>query len=315
MNRETHHNVGIPAGRTRAGPPQASPGRTLPLRPPAARRGRGGFTLVEMLAVVTILLLLALILFPTAEASIELSRRARCASNFHQLGTGIQIYATHNRGRIMRICNWTGTTYPYPGYIRWDNTAHPSFAGEWAVNQIKPYVDSYSASAGAPDSVYGVAMCPSVNQKLMNKYIQARNVGNDHKFFEYPYAYWGGVNTVDPSHVRGSAFKDLAKVFPAGGELLMSDVLYFDASDAAAGRGFWRYNHGPKGWAFNEVDWLPQDASPVPTISGINRLFIDGSVRWKAAGDFPYLNQMRTPASYSGGAIQSQTGNCDTFYY
>lgn len=287
--------------------------------PPRRYAGRrAGFTLTELLVVVSILLVLAAVLIPVVASAIESARRSTCRSNLHQFGIGLRMYQNNYNGRVMRIVNWTGTIYPYPGYIRYDNTADPSFAGEWAINQIKPYVESFSTSNGANENVYGVAICPSVNVKLINKYIQARNIANPSwRFIEYPYSYWGGVDTVKSQFVKGTALTDLAKTFPNNNEILMSDVLYFDASDFSAGGrggvGFWRYNHGPDGWAFNEVDWLPKDMGTTPNVSGTNRLFTDGSVRWKPASEYLHLNLMSQPSAYPDGCIS--VGGGDTYYY
>jgi prepilin-type N-terminal cleavage/methylation domain-containing protein len=54
---------------------------------------RGGFTLIELLVVVSILAILAAILFPVLAQARESARQSSCASNTHQLGLGVLMYA------------------------------------------------------------------------------------------------------------------------------------------------------------------------------------------------------------------------------
>ncbi|GJM24164.1 MAG: hypothetical protein DHS20C16_05790 [Phycisphaerae bacterium] len=61
-----------------------------------------GFTLVELLVVVSIIALLISILLPSLKRAREQSKLVVCKSNLHQIGTGIQLYAQDNRGLIPR---------------------------------------------------------------------------------------------------------------------------------------------------------------------------------------------------------------------
>ncbi|HNO79169.1 MAG TPA: prepilin-type N-terminal cleavage/methylation domain-containing protein [Phycisphaerae bacterium] len=64
--------------------------------------GRSGFTLVELLVVVSIIALLIAILLPSLKRAREQSKLVVCKSNLHQIGTGIQLYAQDNLGLIPR---------------------------------------------------------------------------------------------------------------------------------------------------------------------------------------------------------------------
>src|SRR5882724_2491960 len=64
-----------------------------------ARRGRPGFTLVELLVVIGIIVVLAAIILPAVNAARERAKRTACLSNLRQIGAGMMMYANTFRGR------------------------------------------------------------------------------------------------------------------------------------------------------------------------------------------------------------------------
>ncbi len=63
-------------------------------------RGTGGFSLLELLVVVGLLVLLAAVLLPTLGAVQQAARQAACLSNLRQLGLATQGYATDFRSYL-----------------------------------------------------------------------------------------------------------------------------------------------------------------------------------------------------------------------
>jgi prepilin-type N-terminal cleavage/methylation domain-containing protein len=66
----------------------------------AARDGRPGFTLVELLVVIGIIAVLVAMLMPTLSRSREAARRVVCLSNLRQVHTAFHFYALANHDRV-----------------------------------------------------------------------------------------------------------------------------------------------------------------------------------------------------------------------
>ena len=72
-----------------------------------------GFTILELLIVITIIATLAAIFFPVYARSRETARRVSCASNLSQIGIALHLYAQNYNGKFPRENNEFGPLYPY----------------------------------------------------------------------------------------------------------------------------------------------------------------------------------------------------------
>ena len=102
-----------------------------------------GFTLVEMLVVISIIAVLAAILFPVFASARAKARQSVCLSNLRQLGMALYMY----------VGDWDDT-YPYDIKPRAPAAlgAVPAYDGtnKWDASPIVGVVSSYLKSSNLP---------------------------------------------------------------------------------------------------------------------------------------------------------------------
>ncbi len=266
-------------------------------------RPRHAFTLIELLVVISIIALLIALLLPALSKARAAARLAICQSNLRQLGVANTAYTVDHKDIVMKAHERGSTAYAFDMRKRENDPSQPNV---WSIEGIQPYIESFSGPSVAIEGT-GIALCPDVDQALMNQFYKIRNAG--HQFIEVQYGYFGGVDRIlksKPSGVVNNGAEELlveSSLDSLGSERVwMTDILYRDASDIGGPLGGWRFNHGKKGWAFNEYTWMPVHLERVPLFTGMNRLHGDGSVIWKPETEFENVDQMFNN-SYPGPSL------------
>jgi prepilin-type N-terminal cleavage/methylation domain-containing protein/prepilin-type processing-associated H-X9-DG protein len=126
----------------------------------AQRRCVPGFTLVELMVVVTIIVILIALLLPSMEQAIAMGQVARCASNLHNLGVATVGYA-NDFERIMPNCINFGLGRPnYDTDANWGHTWHADTSGETGIRPLDGDANHTGAVLWKYATNEGNFMCP-----------------------------------------------------------------------------------------------------------------------------------------------------------
>ncbi len=132
-----------------------------PRNQPVRVRATGGFTLTELLVVITVIAILASLLLPALAGGLRRSRSLRSLGNIRQLGLGMNLYS-QDHGQLPldprepRAPSWVESLVPYLAAVDGVRTC-PADPLREARLQARScgYVPNYYTSGGRPQSFDG----------------------------------------------------------------------------------------------------------------------------------------------------------------
>jgi len=132
---------------------------------------RPGFSLVELLVVMSIISVLVGFLLPAVLAARDRARNTACAGNVRQLGLALQSYISANGGKLLplkiddsaRIAGTLAGDYPYPGKSKfWFGEVNadepdPALQLNFAAGLLTPFMEgnwaAYQCPSFGPDTI------------------------------------------------------------------------------------------------------------------------------------------------------------------
>lgn len=242
-------------------------------RQPLCHQGflhRGGFTLLESLAVIAVIAVLATVIIPAVLSVRESSARAKCVSNLRQMGVAFANYAADK-----------------DGYLPNNNDAAP---GRWYL-VLNPYLGLKDSDRSRPS----IFICPANDPKTSTEWALWNDVGYWCNLFLMPRATkdeQGNITSWTSVPIRVN-------------NLPSNRVLVADNPKGAGGNSYFKFFRNETEARNNRPYPVGEDGDIHGKArihgNGVNAMFTDFSIRFMEAEEINRAGSEIKTGAYFGG--------------
>ena len=247
------------------------------------RHNPKGFTLVELMVVVTIIVILISVLLPAMEGAMTQAQIARCATNMDAIATGSVTYALDNKG-VLFIARARGITISF-GRLG-DNAFDPNPSASYKNRPEDLLVDWPAALAtvglaGATKTLVAPNLVENPPSKVWDCPSRTYTSGwvADGKSLITTYQYFGGIERWTNAEGQRESVSPIRIGDGAGRMMLVADY-------TTKWAGAWGPSTGVK-WI---DDTPPHRRGPDKRPAGHNQAYTDGSAEWVPADKLIYIH-------------------------
>ena len=258
---------------------------------------RKGFTLVELLVVITIIGMLVGILLPAVYQALELANRASCSSNLRSIGQAASAWATSHRQRWPDVFrtesqNWDEVGNTRTDHFEWDAEATE---GQEADDNAGTPVESNTANLWRLISSQGLSvdvfLCPSAGHLRDNTVVRFNDVRDFRNDLYVSYSYQnvlGAYTLTSTGAVQATEFAVAADLNPQRRDCNSEDSGV--TKKRLAEKQKFEESEDTEPWNEELSDGISESNawqmnSPNHKFKGQNVLYLDGHVAWR---DHPY---------------------------